>query len=310
VRSPPPLHASRLEEWRGQGALRLVGERWDAAGLVTVVLLHGGGQTRHAWKGVGRALAALGYRVIAMDARGHGDSEWARDGDYSLDAMVSDLEQVVAKLDCGPLALVGASMGGLTSMLAVGEGRVAASALLLVDVAPEVNPVGRRRILDFMAHQPEGFGSLQEVADLIAAYQPHRPRPASLAGLRKNLRLTSSGKYRWHWDPAFHAAATRWSRDEARLNAAASRLTVPVFLVRGQFSDVLTEEAAEAFCGLCPHAERFTVRQAAHMVAGDQNDVFGDALAGFLERHLPAGGEAAQLAGRPRLKRDFGEGAS
>jgi non-heme chloroperoxidase len=278
---------SHLQSWTRHGGIRLAGQVWGEPGRPTVVLLHGGGQTRHAWKGVGDALAMQGYRVVALDARGHGDSDWAKDGDYSLDAMVGDLRCVVDTLGTGPIALVGASMGGLTSMVGVGEGRLAASALLLVDVAPTVNPEGRQRILDFMAHKPEGFDTLQEVADLISAYQPQRPRPATTAGLSKNLRVTAAGKYRWHWDPAFHMGASSWHDRDGRLTAAARHLRLPVLLVRGQLSDVLTDETAAEFLRLCPQAEYVVVRSAGHMVAGDRNDVFGSALVDFLGRHLP-----------------------
>lgn len=284
-----PRPKSHVETWLGHAGIKLAGRTWGQPGQPTVLLLHGGGQTRHAWKGVGDTLARHGYRVLALDARGHGDSAWAKDGDYSLETFVRDLECVVHTLGAGPVALVGASMGGLTSMVAAGEKRVNASALLLVDVAPSVDPQGRQRILDFMARKPEGFDTLEEVADLIAAYQPQRPRPASTAGLTKNLRVTAAGKYRWHWDPAFHANASRWVDEDDRLRTAASHLDVPVLLVRGQLSDVLTEESAAEFLELCPHAEYVTVRQAGHMVAGDRNDVFGAALVDFLARHFPAG---------------------
>jgi non-heme chloroperoxidase len=279
---------SHAQSWKGHDGVTLAGQVWGQGDRPTVLLLHGGGQTRHAWKGVGDSLAMHGWRVVALDARGHGDSGWAPNGDYSLDALVGDLVSVVKSLGPSPVALVGASMGGLTSLVAVGEGRIAASALLLVDVAPSVDPHGRQRILDFMAHKPEGFDTLEEVADLISAYQPQRPRPATTAGLSKNLRVTANGKYRWHWDPAFHADASRWNDQDARLHAAARHLRLPVLLVRGQLSDVLTEASAAEFLELCPHAEYVTVRQAGHMVAGDRNDVFGASLRDFLGRHLPA----------------------
>lgn len=272
------------QTWNGYRGVTIAGHVWGKPKQPIVLLLHGGGQTRHAWKGVGESLAANGYMVVAYDARGHGDSSWSADGDYSLDAMVEDLRCVLAGLGGHPAALIGASMGGLTSLVAVGECRVAASALLLVDVAPTVNPPGRKRILDFMGYKPEGFSTLDEVADLISAYQPQRPRPPSTQGLAKNLRMMDNGKYRWHWDPAFHSSAGRWNDDSTRLFDAAGRLDVPVLLVRGQLSDVITEEGARDFLIVCPHAEFVTVGSAGHMVAGDQNDVFGVALLDFLKR--------------------------
>ena len=272
--------------WNGHKGVTIVGQSWGKKTQPLVLLLHGGGQTRHAWKGVGESLAAQGFWVVAYDARGHGDSDWAHDGDYSMDAMVEDLRCVLSDLGGGPAALIGASMGGITSLAAVGEQRVSASALLLVDVVPQVNPTGRQRILDFMGHKPEGFDTLEEVADHIAAYQPQRPRPASTQGLAKNLRVMDNGKYRWHWDPAFHRNTGRWNDENTRLFNATSKLDIPVLLVRGQLSDVITEEGARDFLAKCPHAEFITVGNAGHMVAGDQNDVFGASLLDFLNRRM------------------------
>ena len=153
-----------------------------------VILQHGGGQTRHAWKGAGQKLAEAGYQAVSLDARGHGDSDWAPDGDYSNQALVEDLVAVVENLGQAPI-LVGASMGGGTSLTAVGEERVDAEALVLVDTAPRIEAVGVRKIRDFMGQAPDGFSSLEEVAEAISNYQPHRKRPRSLDGLAKNVRL-------------------------------------------------------------------------------------------------------------------------
>jgi pimeloyl-ACP methyl ester carboxylesterase len=142
-------------------------------------------------------------------------------------------------------------------------------------------------------HIESGFGSLDEVADAIQAYNPHRPRPTNLAGLEKNVRFRD-GRWYWHWDPAF-----MWGRhadsDETRivdfeqrsraLEAAARGLTIPTLLVRGRQSDLLSEEGAQKFLGFVPHAQYADVAGAGHMVAGDRNDVFTDAVVEFLERH-------------------------
>ncbi len=197
----------------------LAADRWTAAEERGVVLLlHGGGQTRHSWHRSGARFAAAGWTTVAIDARGHGDSAWASDGDYSMDALVGDLAAVVSQLDVTPV-LVGASMGGITSLLAVGESAVRAGALVLVDVAPQVEAAGVQRILDFMASAPDGFASLEEVADAIASYNPHRPRPSNLDGLRKNVRQWDDGRWHWHWDPAFLSVRdepSRATRHESR----------------------------------------------------------------------------------------------
>jgi pimeloyl-ACP methyl ester carboxylesterase len=247
-----------------------------------VLLLHGGGQTRHSWHRSGPRFAEAGWTTIAIDARGHGDSDWAPDGDYSMDAFVGDLAAVVAELGVEPV-LVGASLGGIASLLAVGESAVSARALVLVDVAPRTEPAGVQRIMDFMAAAPDGFATLEEVADAVSAYNPHRARPTSLDGLKKNVRQWADGRWHWHWDPAFLAVGDEPSRHTRhdRLKAAAERVEVPTMLVRGAQSDVVSPEGAAELQRLIPDA---VVREAkaGHMVAGDDNDVFASQVVKFL----------------------------
>ena len=195
--TPTPMHT-----WIGAGGLTIAGDTWGDPNGPLVVLQHGGGQTRHAWKGAGETLGNAGYHAVAFDARGHGDSGWAPPDEYGQDYMVKDLICVVEALGGKRPILVGASMGGGVSLIAIGESHLEASALVLVDMAPQMEAEGARRIQAFMNQKPEGFDTLQEVADAIANYQPHRPRPRLLDGLAKNVRLGADGKYHWHWDPA------------------------------------------------------------------------------------------------------------
>ena len=282
--------------WPGAGGVRIAGDSWgDPAGPL-VILQHGGGQTRHAWKGAGETLGAAGYFAVAFDARGHGDSDWAPDGQYGQDVMVEDLESVVAALGNRRPVLVGASMGGGTSLVAVGEDRVDATALVLVDVGPHIEAEGVGKIQAFMTRKPEGFDSLDEVADAIASYQPHRTRPRNVAGLAKNVRLGADGKYHWHWDPRFRAGRQVMEKRRERLEACSRNLTLPTLLVRGGLSDLLSEEGAQTFLSLCPHSEYVNVTGAGHMVAGDRNDVFATAVIEFLKRKVPVGGNPVHPA--------------
>lgn len=290
--------------WPGAGGVRIAGDSWGDANGPLVILQHGGGQTRHAWKNVGEILGNAGFHAVAFDARGHGDSEWAPDGHYGQDVMVEDLKSVVAALGNRRPALVGASMGGGTSLVAIGEDHVDATALVLVDIAPQIEPEGVDKIQAFMSQKPEGFDSLQEVADAIAAYQPHRQRPRNLDGLAKNVRLGAGGKYHWHWDPLFRAGKRDTAMRQQRFEACARRLTLPTLLVRGGLSDVLSEEGARAFLELCPHSEYVNVTNAAHMVAGDRNDIFGNAVIGFLSRAVPVGGVPVQPPHQPKPHRE------
>ena len=282
--TPNPMHY-----WPGTGGVRIAADSWGEPSGPLVLLLHGGGQTRHAWKGAGERLGAAGYNAVAFDARGHGDSDWAPDGLYGQDAMVEDLKSVVSALGNRRPVLVGASMGGGTSLVAVGEDHVDATALVVVDIGPRIEPAGVEKIWAFMNQKPEGFDSLDEVANAIASYQPHRRRPRTLDGLAKNVRLGPDGKYHWHWDPRFRNARRDMDKRHERLEACSRCLRLPTLLVRGGLSDVLSEEGAQEFLHLCPHSEYVNVGEAAHMVAGDRNDIFGNAVIEFLSRVVPAG---------------------
>jgi pimeloyl-ACP methyl ester carboxylesterase len=241
-----------MHYWPGVENVRLAGDSWGSSNGPLVILQHGGGQTRHAWKRTGEALGAAGYHAIAFDARGHGDSNWASDGKYGQDIMVRDLQCIVEALGDRRPVLVGASMGGGTSLVAAGERHVNAAALVLVDIAPRIEPEGIDKIHAFMSLKPEGFDSLEEVADAIASYQPHRERPADLRGLAKNVRLGADGKYRWHWDPRFRGGRPDLARRQSRLEECARAPTIPTLLVRGGMSDVLTEEGVREFMQLVP----------------------------------------------------------
>jgi pimeloyl-ACP methyl ester carboxylesterase len=279
-------------EFVGRDGNRLAADAAGAPGDPPVVLLHGGGQTRHSWGTTLNVLGARGWRAYSVDLRGHGDSAWAADGDYTLDAFAGDVIAISRALD-EPPALVGASLGGVASLAAIGEhpDDAVARALVLVDVAPRIEEAGSMRIGQFMAeHMANGFASLDEVADAIQRYNPHRPRPSNIEGLKKNLRRHDDGRWYWHWDPAFIGGRlggpdeTRSSLiDPARLQIAARAIRIPTLLVRGRVSDLLSEEGAQELLELVPHACLADVAGAGHMVAGDRNDLFNDAVVSFLD---------------------------
>ena len=274
------------------GGLRLAADVGGPEDGPTVLLLHGGGQTRHSWSGTWQVLVDAGWRAVSLDLRGHGDSDWSPEGDYSHESFAADVVAVATSLRRPPV-LIGASLGGLSSLLAVTLAPVqedVARAVVLVDIAHRIERDGRDRIGQFMTDHLDGFASLDEAADAIAAYNPHRPRPRDPSGLAKNLRLRD-GRWYWHWDPQFVTGRfgspdeTRTSLiEETRLEDIVHRLRLPTLLVRGRSSDLLSEEGAQEFLRLVPHAEYADVAGAGHMVAGDRNEIFNQALLGFVER--------------------------
>jgi pimeloyl-ACP methyl ester carboxylesterase len=267
----------------------LVADVYGESGSPPVLLLHGGGQTRHAWGTAAKALAAAGRRAYSVDLRGHGHSDWSPDGVYGLGRFAADVEAMATGLDARP-ALVGASLGGLSSMVAIGESeQPIATALVLVDVAPRVEREGGQKIGGFMRAGLRGFDSLDEAADSIAAFLPHRPRPKDLSGLEKNLRRRGDGRWYWHWDPRFIANQEGVDGQDGlvrhdRLADAARHVTVPTLLVRGRISDIVSDESVRELRELIPHAEVVDVAGAGHMVAGDKNDAFNEAVIEFIQR--------------------------
>lgn len=266
----------------------LVGDVAGPAEGPGVILLHGGGQTRHSWAEAARRLSARGYRVINYDARGHGESDWAPDGDYRLDALAADLLTVRASLS-GPVAFVGASMGGLASFYAAATGDLPAAALVMVDIALRPAQAGADRIGAFMSAHHGGFADIDEAVTAVAAYKADEPRPADPRGLAKNLRRRDDGRLYWHWDPRLiENEDADWIDRRYELLAAASRsLTAPTLLVRGLRSDILDDANVADMIRLVPQIEVLEIAGAGHMIAGDRNDIFVDGVLAFLDRHHP-----------------------
>ncbi|MDX1879978.1 alpha/beta hydrolase [Mycolicibacterium sp. 141076] len=275
--------------FRGIDELTLVADEWnrDAEAAVdkpTILMLHGGGQNRHSWKNTGQILANAGFHVIALDSRGHGDSDRSPTANYSLETLTGDTLQVIYQIG-RPVALIGASMGGLTSLPVAHEaGPELVTKLVLVDVVPRFEKSGSARIRDFMFSGIDGFASLEEAADAVAAYLPHRTRPRSVEGLKKNLRLRD-GKWFWHWDPAFLTAPGDDPFERAEmLEHAAISLEIPILLIRGKLSDVVSTEGVQDFLQKVPGAQFVELSDAGHTAAGDDNDAFTDAVVQFVRQ--------------------------
>jgi pimeloyl-ACP methyl ester carboxylesterase len=279
-------------EFSGVDGITLVGDEWnrDAADAdrPTILMLHGGGQNRFSWKSTGQILADEGYHVVALDSRGHGDSDRAPGADYAVETLRADVLHVLDAIG-RQVVLIGASMGGLTGILvadSAGPDRV--TGLVLVDVVPRYEKTGSARIRDFMLTNIDGFASLDEAADAVAAYLPYREKPRSPEGLKKNLRLRD-GRWYWHWDPAFMTAPG----DDPELRTesfeeAAVNLKIPTLLIRGKLSDVVSPEGVRHFLDTVPRAEFVELSNAGHTAAGDDNDAFSDVVVDFVRRHTHA----------------------
>jgi pimeloyl-ACP methyl ester carboxylesterase len=279
----------------GFGGVRLAADVRGDPDANPVLFLHGAGQTRHAWGRTAADVAANGWRAVSLDMRGHGESGWAPDGDYSYAAFAADCHAVARQLGKLPV-LVGASLGGIISLIAEGtaDGDISRG-LVLVDITSHTNPSGVARIRNFMRSGVDGFDSLDEAARAIAEYTPQRRRQASPDGLRKVLR-ERDGRWYWHWDPNFIVASRKVALDSepGQFRGVTLReITIPTMLVRGLMSDVVTDEGVSHLQSLIPSIEVINVEGATHMVAGDKNDAFGDAIISFLENKVRRSPEGA-----------------
>lgn len=272
----------------GAPGVRLAADSFGDPRSPVVLMLHGGGQTRHAWHATATSLAHAGWRAVTVDLRGHGESTHPRPPAYALGDFADDVRSLVAATTGAESPIVvGASLGGIAALLALSEAPAApAAGLVLVDVAHRFRPRGGGRIVSFMEQHPTGFADLGEAADAVAAYLPNRPRPRDTSGLRHNLRCRD-GRWVWHWDPHVLTQARSIMEDPselyARLGSAAACLRQPCLLVRGAESDVLSADIAREFIEIAPSATLAEVPHAGHMVAGDNNDAFTEAIHAWLD---------------------------
>ena len=277
VADPAPL----VSELRLTGAgLALAGSRHHgrpgADASPSVLYAHGFGQTRRAWAATASILAAHGHAGLAYDARGHGDSGFNADDDpYTGHQFTDDLIVLAGELPRPPV-LVAASMGGLFGLLAEARWPGLFRAMVLVDITPRWESAGLERILAFMTAFPEGFASLEQAAESIAAYLPHRrPRGAGSGALRGLLRQAADGRWRWHWDRRLVDELARDShRHQDDIATATRAVRCPLLLVSGGRSDLVSARTVADFLELAPHARHVQLPEATHMLAGDDNDLF------------------------------------
>lgn len=252
-----------------------------------VVLAHGGGQTRHSWSRAFDSLIDAGYRTINYDARGHGESGWSPDNRYPVERRWMDMETAIGSRR--PVAVIGASMGGVTALYGMSLG-FRPTALVLVDIAPNADRGGMQRVQDFMMSGLAGFNSLEEVQLAVETYNPVRRRSRDPSGLKRNLRLGTNGRWYWHWDPGMLEIDI--DREQTIMRGTLDSLTsapeVPVMLVRGRQSDVVTDETIAELRSLLPTLQVADISGAGHMVAGDRNDLFNSAILDFLTGNMPS----------------------
>ena len=274
-------------KFKVDAGLELVASKWGDVNDPLVILMHGGGQTRHAWGSTGEILSKSGFYVLSLDLRGHGDSQWHPDGDYLIESYKGDLVSILNQVG-KPASLVGASLGGMVSLSLASDlnKKDLVSALVMVDIGLYPNEKGSNEIVSFMQSGIKGFANLNEASDAVSAYLPHRKRPRDNRGLEKNLRLKEDGRYYWHWDPRFLDERDDDSRENQKEKniRLAKNISIPTLLIRGALSNVVTQKEVDDFLKIIPHSEFQEIEKAAHMVAGDRNDIFANSAIKFLKK--------------------------
>ena len=277
-------------KFKVSSGLNIAASSWGRDSDPLVILLHGGGQTRHAWGETGEKLSQNGFYVLALDLRGHGDSDWHPNGEYGVDNYKKDIVSILQEVK-KPAAFIGASLGGMTSLSIAGdpELREKCWALVMVDIGLYPNLEGSQEIVEFMHSGSEGFASIEEAAESVANYLPHRKRPRDNRGLEKNLRLKDDGRYYWHWDTRFLDSRPKDIPEDykEKQKSFAKVVETPTLLIKGAMSNILTQNEVDDFLKVITHSEFVEIKDAAHMVAGDRNDIFAAAAIDFLENHSP-----------------------
>jgi len=249
---------------------------WGAPTAPAVVLLHGITGHARAWDDEARALAAR-YRVLALDARGHGDSDPAPDGDYTVTTMAGDLAALIDAVGLGHFSLVGLSMGGRVAIESPTR-----DSLVVVDIGPDIAPAGRLRVGTLMAHTPERFDDFAAAVAWARAANPRYTETMLRHRVTHGTRPANGGLV-WKYDRAIRDAVRsgQW-RDPVDLWPLWSAITCPTLIVRGAESDVLAPETAKRMLATNPHARLVEVPEAGHTVPGEQPAAFQRLLTEFL----------------------------
>ena len=256
--------------------LRFHFTEWGQVGAPPILLLHGTNQSSHSWDLVSLALATS-YHVFALDQRGHGDSEWSRELDYSTMAMAEDAIAFARDRKLKRPIVIGHSMGGRVALLAALREPDLARALVLVDSGPEMNTSGGRTIRNFI-HNNREFDNIDQFIDNVVAYDPYRKREHVERTVKYNMFQRADGKYVSKNDHR-RLADSRTTIDLGDVSA----LPHPVLVVRGGNSNVFTDEAGERLVGTLPDARLVTVPNCGHNVHSQNTPGFLAAVKPFLD---------------------------
>jgi len=279
------MEVQRGVRLRGADGLTIAADLFGPASAQPVIFMHGGGQSRSAWRGAARRVAAAGFRGVSIDLRGHGDSNWAPDGNYAFDRYIADLEEAIGALG-SPAILVGASLGGHVALVAASQRPDKIAALALADVTPWVDENMADGMREEMRSSAVGFDTVEAAAAMVDRLRGTGPHP-NPQGIRRFLREGEHGRFYWRWDPRFvEDRFVRHGGENGLFARAARALTVPTLLMHAEFSTVVSPDQVVTFRKEVPALKVEQIEGVGHMVTGDDNDVYADTLIRFF-RSIP-----------------------
>ncbi len=258
---------------------------WGNEAMPTIILLHGGGLTAHTFDLVALSLRDR-YHCLALDQRGHGDSEWSPVMDYRISTHAADIAAFVNVLVPQRFAIVGMSMGGLNALKYAGSRPTGLAALVLIDIGPDIQDSGAARIRGFMAEQKD-LDSIDDYIERALVLNPRRDPHLLRRSLLHNLRRTPDGKWAWKWDPRPRQSEghrRRRAEERATLWEDVRHVACPTLVVRGEESDVFSQPNADTLTARLEVATQVTVPAAGHSVQGDNPIGLARELRGFLHR--------------------------
>ncbi len=253
---------------------------WGTEGKPPFVCLHGGAQTAHSWDDFAPVVRG-DYHIYALNQRGHGDSDWAADGDYSRQTQSDDVSAFVSALGLPPFILTGLSMGGINAITYTARHAETVRALIIVDVGPEIERRGRENIQGFISGIDE-LDSFEAFVERAHRFNPRRSLDNLRQRLSHNLKQLPSGKWTWKFDQKRLSAGVRSDIGPEGLWEDVRQIRCPTLIVRGGESDILAPEAAERMQAAIPNSRIVVVPGAGHSVMGDNPEGFAAAVQDFL----------------------------
>jgi esterase len=242
---------------------------WGNRHLPPIVFLHGGALNAHTWDLVCLALRDE-YRCLALDQRGHGDSDWSHEADYSMGAQLADTKGFADHLGFDKFILVGMSLGAINSLAFATNHPERLEKLVIIDAGPEMRRPGSSRIRDFVNGVADTV-TIEAIIEKALEFNPRRDPKILRRSLMHALRQQPDGTWKWKYDRRrFQALDQETHRAErAKLADGLSRIICPTLVVRGGDSDVFHEEDAERLAARLPHGRKVTIPRAGHTVQGD-----------------------------------------